>query len=155
MSRLARDGALVAEALAVVGLFVADVLGAVLGVADVAQPVGAGEVGAAGGLVEAGGRCRGSRISAQRRCSAGTASASRGSPSWASDAAIRPCTIGCALSMPHGQRGHALAEDEQQAGADAVDRLAEDGLATRADDSLKARTTRATRSSSGHGMRLR
>ena len=29
----------------------------------------------------------------------------------------------------HGQRGHALAEDEQQAGADAVDGLAEDGLA--------------------------
>ena len=52
MARLARDGALVAEALAVVGLFVADVLGAVVGVADVAQPVGAREVGAAGGLVE-------------------------------------------------------------------------------------------------------
>ena len=52
VARLAGDGALVAEALAVVGLFVADVLGAVLGVADVAQPVGAGEVGAARGLVE-------------------------------------------------------------------------------------------------------
>ena len=32
---------------------------------------------------------------------------------------------------PHGQRGHALAEDEQQPGADAVDGLAEDGLAAR------------------------
>ena len=55
---------------------------------------------------------------------------------------------------PHGQRGHPLAEDEQQACADAVHRLAEDGLAT-GRDSLNARTTRATRSSSGHGIRLR
>src|SRR3954451_15409198 len=49
---LARDCALVAEAFAVVGFFVADVLGTVLGVADVAEPVAAGKVGAAGGLIE-------------------------------------------------------------------------------------------------------
>src|SRR3954469_14597667 len=52
VARLARDGPLVAEALAVVGLFVADVLGAVFGVADVAEPVGAGEVGPPCRLVE-------------------------------------------------------------------------------------------------------
>src|SRR3954451_9457910 len=52
MAGLAGDRALVAEALAVVGLFVAEVLGAVLGVADVAQPVAAREVRAAGSLVE-------------------------------------------------------------------------------------------------------
>src|SRR3954462_3807883 len=50
VTRLTGDGALVAEALAVVGLLVADVLGALVGVADVAQPVGAREVRAAGGL---------------------------------------------------------------------------------------------------------
>ena len=98
MARLAGDGALVAEALAVVGLFVADVLGAVLGVAHVAQPVGAGKVRAARGLVEQAHGLEAEDLGL-RRCSAGTASASRGSPSWASDAAIRPCTIGWALSI--------------------------------------------------------
>src|SRR3954453_5309096 len=52
MTRLASDGSLVAEALAVVGFFVADVLGAVVGVADVAQPMGAREVRPARRLVE-------------------------------------------------------------------------------------------------------
>src|SRR3954465_14951445 len=52
MAGLAGDRAFVAEALAVVGFLVADVFGAVLGVADVAEPVAAREVGAAGGLVE-------------------------------------------------------------------------------------------------------
>src|SRR3954467_11471570 len=52
VTRLTGDGALVAEALAVVGLLVADVLGALVGVADVAQPVRAREVRAARGLVE-------------------------------------------------------------------------------------------------------
>ena len=69
------------------------------------------------------------RISALRRCSAGTASASRGSPSCATDAATSPCTIASPLSIRTAKRGHALAEHEQQAGADAVHRLAEHGLA--------------------------
>ena len=147
MARLAGDGSLVAEALAVVGLFVADVLRALLGVADVAQPAGAREIGPAGGLVE---QAQGVqvRISDERRCSAGTASASRGSPSCASDAAIRPCTIGCALSIRTASAAiRSLKTSRRPARTPST---ASRKTACRpGDDSLNARTTRATRSSSG------
>src|SRR3954447_20925176 len=125
---LARDRALVAEALAVVGFFVADVLGAVVGVADVAEPVGAREIRAAGGLVEEANGVqpqdlRGAAVQRRdRERFAGVALLGQGGGDQALD-------DGLGALHAYGQRSHALAEDEQQTGPNAVDRLAEDGLA--------------------------
>src|SRR4051794_5038324 len=127
MARLAGDRALVAEALAVVGFLVPDVLGAVLGVADVAQPATAGEIGAARGLVE------------QPQCVEAEDLGAAAVQSRDGKRLARIPLLGQRrgdqalhdrLPALHadGQRGHALAEDEQQPGANPVDRLAEDRL---------------------------
>src|SRR4051812_29483869 len=130
VTRLTCDRTLVAEALAVVGLFVADVFRALVGVADVAQPMGAGEVRPAGGLVEQApgvepedlGRAAVQRWDGERLARVALLRQRRG------DEALHDRLRAL---HPHGQRGHPLAEDQQQAGTYAVDRLAEDGLAAR------------------------
>ena len=130
VSRLPRDGALVAEALAVVGLLVADVLGALVGVRTSRSQCA--PVRSVRPAASSNSRCVSSpRISAERRCNAGTAKASRGSPSGAKDAATSPCTIGRRALHPHRQRRHALAEHEQEPRADPVDGFAEHRLAPR------------------------
>ena len=153
MTRLARDRSLVAEALAVVGLFVADVLGALVGVADVAQPVGAREVGPAGGLVE-----QAQRVQAE---DLGRAAVQRGDGERLARVALlrqrrgdRPCTTGCALSIRTASAAiRSLNTSSRPARTPST---ASRKTAWRpGDDSVNARTTRATRSSSGHGMRLR
>src|SRR3954451_9915507 len=128
MTGLAGDRALVAEALAVVGLLVAHVLGAVLGVADVAQPATAGEIRAAGGLVE-----QAQRVEAEDLGAA--AVQSRDGQGLARIALLGQRRGDQALHdrLPalhtDGERRHALAEDEQEPGANPVDGFAEDRLA--------------------------
>src|SRR4051812_38343281 len=128
VTRLTGDGSLVAEALAVVGLFIADVLGAVVGVADVAQPVGAREVRPACGLVEQAQRVQPEDLG--RAPMQG-----RDGERLARVALLRqrrgdePLDDRLRALHTDGQRSHPLAEHQQQAGADTVDRLAEDSLA--------------------------
>src|SRR3954464_3482121 len=127
---LAGDRPLVPEAFAVVGFLVADVLGAVLGVAHVAQPATAGEIRAAGGLVEQAQRVEAEDLGAaavQGRDGQGLARIALLGQRRGYQA------LHDRLPALHadGQRRHALAEDEQEPGADAVDGFAEDRLTTR------------------------
>ena len=70
-------------------------------------------------------------FSAERRYSAGTASASRGSPSWASDAATSPCTIGSGLCSRTASAATRSANTSSSPARIAVHRLAEHRLAAR------------------------
>ena len=125
--RSRRDRALVAEALAVVSLFVSDVLWAVLGVAHVAQPMSAGKVGAARCFVEKpqGLEAEDLRAAAVQRRHGERLARVALLGQRCGDQALHDRLRAL---QTHRERRHALAEDEQQTSADAVDGLTEDGL---------------------------